>query len=439
MSAARIAAAAGTEGARPEMLAVILGGGRGTRLYPLTRYRSKPAVPLAGKYRLIDVPLSNCIHSGIRRIYVLTQFLSASLNRHISSTYRFDQFAEGFVEILAAEQTLDTELWFQGTADAVRQSLRHIVSAQGTHVLILAGDALYRQDFNAMLDEHTAARAEITVSCKLVGGDEAPQLGILGIDADRRVARFCEKPPASELAALAADPAVLEHCGCHAEGKPYLASMGTYLFNKDVLLDVLAGNTHHDFGKQVIPEAIASRRVHAHLFDGYWEDIGSIRSFFRANLDLLDDNPQFDFYDAAAPIFTRSRILPSSEVVDSRLHRAMVAEGCLIRRAEIRNSVLGIRTVVSEGAQIENSVVMGADFYDAARTGGRLLDGQPALGIGRNVTVRNAIIDKNARIGEGVRILNHDAANRLDADTHSIRDGIVIIPKNAVLPPGTVI
>ncbi len=417
--------------------AVVLGGGRGTRLDPLTRYRSKPAVPLAGKYRLIDVAISNCINSGIRKIYVLTQFNSASLNRHISRTYQFDAFSRGFVEILAAEQTIETEKWYQGTADAVRRQLRHIVDKEVTHFLILSGDALYRQDFQAMIEEHLADDAEITISCKLVGEAEAPSLGILGINEKREIIWFREKPAPEELPRLRAPEGAVATLGLSSPDRCFLASMGTYLFRKDVLLKVLAENPAHDFGKQIIPGALGQYRVTAHLFDGYWEDIGTIRSFFRANLDLLSENPPFDFYDPERPIFSHARLLPCSWIVDSHIERTMVAEGCIIRNAQIRHSVIGIRSVIREGSVVENTVMMGAD--DLLPRASLNTAEMPSFGIGPHCVICNAIIDKNASIGANCRIVNEQGLQRADGEFYAIRDGIVVIPKNAVVPPNTVI
>lgn len=420
-----------------DVTAVVLGGGRGTRLYPLTRYRSKPAVPLAGKYRLIDVPISNCINSGIRKIFVLTQFLSASLNHHIAQTYHFDQFSRGFVEILAAEQTLETEMWYQGTADAVRKGMRHILQPGSPHILILSGDALWRQDFRQMVEEHEAANADITIGCKLVNANDASGFGIVGIDETRRITSFHEKPSADALGPLKVDPEVLRRAGLNDVSKPYLASMGVYLFRRSVLEELLNEMPSEDFGKQMIPSAIPTRRIFAHLFDGYWEDIGTIKSFFWANINLLNDSPGFDFYDAKRPIYTHSRILPSSEVADSHLERVWLAEGCQVKRASIRQSIIGIRSIIGEGAEIENSVIMGADYYEQ-ETPGSLRPSIP-LGIGKDAVIRNAIIDKNARIGDGVKIVNHQGVEKDDGAGYSIRDGIVIVPKNAMLAPGTLI
>ncbi|MEO7676274.1 MAG: glucose-1-phosphate adenylyltransferase [Verrucomicrobiota bacterium] len=420
--------------------AIVLGGGRGTRLHPLTEYRSKPAVPLAGKYRLIDVPISNCINSGIRRIHVLTQFNSASLNRHVAMTYNFDQFSRGMIEILAAEQTPQTEKWFQGTADAVRRNLRHVTGNAGSHVLILSGDALYRQDYGDVIDLHDADQADITVVCKLVSAADASSFGIVGIDGDRRITSFHEKPSGEKLGPLKASSEMLEKAGfAESVDKPYLASMGIYLFNKEVLTGILSDNDFEDFGKQIIPSAIKTRRAFAHLFDGYWEDIGTIRSFFHANLDLLLDDPPFSFYDHNSPIFTHNRLLPSSEILDSNIGRAMIGEGCLIQKADIRNSIIGIRSIIREGASLENTIMMGADYYDRETGAPDFSPGEPPTGIGENSMLCNAIVDKNARIGRGVRIICDSNRANITTPMFSVCDGIVIIPKSAVIPDGTVI
>ncbi len=422
-----------------EMIAVVLGGGRGTRLAPLTTYRSKPAVPLAGKYRLVDVPISNCINSGIRRIFVLTQFNSASLNRHVAQTYKFDDFSGGRVEVLAAEQTPETEAWFQGTADAVRRSITHVTDQPSSHVLILSGDALYRQNYREVLDQHIAEGAQVTVCCKLVDEQQASDFGIVDIDDNRNVTGFTEKPKGDAIPPLKVDAEVIRRAGLPGDStnRPYLASMGIYLFNTEVLLEMLRENQDEDFGRQIIPAAIGRYKVLANLFDGYWEDIGTIRAFFQANLDLLNDRPEFSFFHNTCPIFTHSRLLPSSEVSDSKLDRSMIAEGSMIRRAKIRNSIIGIRSMIRDDADLENVVMMGADYYEDFAGDGTA--DHPGLGIGRGVVVRNAIVDKNARIGEGTRILNEANVQDADEQHYSIKDGIVIIRKNAVIPPGTVI
>ncbi len=421
------------------MIAVVLGGGRGTRLSPLTTYRSKPAVPLAGKYRLVDVPISNCINSGIRRIFVLTQFNSASLNRHIANTYKFDDFSGGRVEVLAAEQTPETEAWFQGTADAVRKSIKHVTDQPSSHVLILSGDALYRQDYCQVLNQHMRENAEITVCCKLVNEEQASDFGIVGIDADRNVLGFTEKPKGDAIPPLKVDGDVISRAGLSGDSvsRPYLASMGIYLFNTATLIELLRENKDEDFGRQIIPSAIGRFKIRANLFDGYWEDIGTIRAFFQANLDLLADNPEFSFFHQNCPIVTHTRILPSSEVMDSQITRAMIAEGCMIRKAKISNSILGIRSMIREDADLENVVMMGNDYYEEFAGVGTL--DRPGLGVGRGVTIRNAIVDKNARIGEGSQILNEAGVEDTDQEHYSIKDGIVIIRKNAMIPPGTII
>jgi glucose-1-phosphate adenylyltransferase len=421
--------------------AIVLGGGRGTRLFPLTRYRSKPAVPLGGKYRLIDVPISNCIHSSVRRIYVLTQYNSASLNHHINATFRFDGFSDGFVDILAAEQTHETEQWFQGTADAVRRNLTHILGRDSSHVLIMSGDSLWRQDFRPMFQQHEESGAEVTIACKMASAEEAPGLGIVQIAADRTISGFVEKPTPQALPGLAVDPGALETCSSVPvrPETPYLASMGVYLFNRDVLWDLLTQSEDEDFGRQVIPAAIRSRKVCAHLFPGYWEDVGTIQAFYDANLSLLGDDPPYRFHDLSTPVFTRQRLLPSAEVRESTLTRAMVGEGSELEGVILRNSIVGIRSAIRRGTVLEDVVMMGADYYDGESRATPPPSGAPALGLGRDVLARRAIIDKNARVGDGCRILNEEGIPHMDSPTHSIRDGIIIIPKGAVLPPGTVI
>ncbi len=422
-----------------EMIAVVLGGGRGTRLAPLTTYRSKPAVPLAGKYRLVDVPISNCINSGIRRIFVLTQFNSASLNRHVAQTYKFDDFSGGRVEVLAAEQTPETEAWFQGTADAVRRSMTHVTDQPSSHVLILSGDALYRQNYEEVLQQHISEGAEITVCCKLVDEQQASDFGIVDIDDHRNVLGFTEKPKGDAIPPLKVDADVIRRAGLSGDStsRPYLASMGIYLFNTETLLRLLNENKDEDFGKQIIPSAIGRYKITANLFDGYWEDIGTIRAFFQANLDLLADRPEFSFFHDSCPIFTHARLLPSSEIKDSHINRAMIAEGSLICKATINNSIIGIRSMIREGSNLENVVMMGADYYEDFDGVGTL--DRPGLGIGGNVVIRNAIVDKNARIGHDCKILNEANVQDADEQHYSIKDGIIIIRKNAMIPPGTVI
>lgn len=422
-----------------EMIAVVLGGGRGTRLAPLTTYRSKPAVPLAGKYRLVDVPISNCINSGIRRIFVLTQFNSASLNRHVANTYKFDDFSGGRVEVLAAEQTPENDTWYQGTADAVRQNITHVTDQPSSHVLILSGDALYRQDYDAVLRQHIACNAEITVCCKLVNEEQASDFGIVDIDEHRNVTGFVEKPQGDAIPPLKVNADTIYRAGLTGEStsRPYLASMGIYLFNTSTLMQILADNKDEDFGRQIIPWCIGRYKVMANLFDGYWEDIGTIRAFFQANMDLLADDPAFSFFHETDPIFTHTRLLPSSEILNSQVERAMIAEGCQIKNAVIRNSIIGIRSIICTGSTLENVVMMGSDYYENVDS--FRCEDREVMGIGRDVIIRNAIVDKNARIGDGARILNEAGIQDMDSDHYAIKDGVVIIRKNGVILPGTVI
>lgn len=416
-----------------DILAVILGGGAGTRLFPLTKDRAKPAVPLGGKYRLVDIPLSNCINSDLRRIFVLTQFNSSSLHRHIQETYRFDQFAPGFVEILAAQQTPASTAWYQGTADAVRQNLVHLANYPHQLVLILSGDQLYRMDFRTLVGRHLSAGAEVTVATLPVRPEDAHAFGIVQLAADGRIVRFVEKPSDPEtVASLQADPALL---GEPAGAPRLLASMGIYLFEREVLRAALAG-TEADFGKHLIPRLIATHRVYAYLYRGYWEDVGTIRSFYEANLDLCEPVPKFNFYDAAAPIFTHARYLPPTKIVKSRVERSLIAEGSIINDATIERSLIGVRSRIEGGTTIRESLVMGQDYYETAE---RARPGAPPLGIGRGSWIERAIVDKNARIGEGVRISPEGKPPHFDGPNFYLRDGIVVIPKNGVVPSGMVI
>jgi glucose-1-phosphate adenylyltransferase len=408
-----------------DILAVILAGGRGSRLYPLNKLRSKPAVPIAGKYRLIDIPISNCINSEIFRIDVLTQFNSHSLHRHISQAYNFDRFHTGFVEILAAEQTFEsTAGWYQGTADALRKQLFQIRSARAKYVLILAGDHLYRMDYIPMAEFHWDNKADITVAVQPVGREEASRLGILKRGADGRISDFIEKPK---------DPAVVEQFISSGDAqRPLLCSMGIYLFNTDVLIDLLQSNpTFDDFGGDIIPFAIKNRAVYGFGFDGYWRDIGTIRSFYETNLELTTQNPPFNFYDTEHPIFTHSRFLPGSIVEDSNLKDVLLAEGCQIQRAEISHSVIGVRSVISAGTVIKDSIIMGADYYSNE------LPAQPPIGIGTNCHIEGAIVDKNARIGANVVIRPFPRGTDISTDNWTVQDGIVVVPKDSVLPSGT--
>jgi glucose-1-phosphate adenylyltransferase len=415
-------------------LAIIMGGGAGTRLFPLTKERSKPAVPLAGKYRLVDIPISNCINSGLKRIYVLTQFNSASLHRHISSSYKFDNFSRSFIEILAAQQTPTDTSWYQGTADAVRQNLREFLQYPYEYYVILSGDQLYRMDFREVLKQHIDSKAELTIATLPVEREAATEFGIMHTDASRRIVRFVEKPK---------DPALLEELRIPAEllpalGRPadaelYQASMGIYIFNRATLIRAL-DNTHMDFGKNIIPDLIHNCRVMASIFQGYWEDIGTIRSFFDANLNLTSPVPEFSFFDTGAPIYTHARFLPGSKVNGATVRQAIISDGCIIDDAHIERSVIGVRSYIKSGSTIRNSIVMGADFYDVDNA--QRLPG-PDLGIGHNCVIDHAIIDKNARIGNGVVITPEGKPENFDGPLFYVRDGIIVVPKGAVIPDGT--
>lgn len=421
------------------VVAVILGGGRGSRLYPLTQLRSKPAVPLAGKYRLVDIPISNCINSGLRRIFVLSQFQSASLNSHVSSTYRFDSFSRGSVEILAAEQTEESTDWYQGTADAVRKQLHRFLHRGATEsILVLSGDQLYVMDFRKILDAHVASRADITVAATPVTERDATEFGILHIDGFGSVLDFVEKPrDLSTLGRLALSEQTLSARGV-ATDRRYLASMGIYVFRPEVLIRVLEDPGQIDFGKEVIPRAIRTERVHSHFFSGYWEDIGTIRTFYAANIDLASANPPIDLFSERSPIYTRPRFLPGTRLQRVQLHEAMVSDGCRIEEAEIDHSIIGIRSIVGRNVRLSQTIMMGADFYEAPPSEYGASEAIP-VGVGSGSTIERAIIDKNARIGEGVVIRAQDAVTSGDGPGYYIRDGIVIVPKNGVIPAGTVI
>jgi glucose-1-phosphate adenylyltransferase len=409
------------------VLTLILGGGRGTRLYPLTRMRSKPAVPIGGKYRLIDIPISNCLHAGLKRIYVLTQFNSASLNRHVAQTYRLDLFSEGFVEVLAAEQTPDNANWFQGTADAVRQASRHFESLDAGYYLILAGDHLYRMDFCELLDSHIESRADITIAAQPVDRTDATQMGIFRFDALGHITAFEEKPDAARLADMksSAPPGSV---GGLAPDKPFVASMGIYVFSRDVLLDILK-RPGVDFGKEVIPAALGSHHVQAYLYRGYWADVGTIDAFYEANIQLTRPGAPFNFFHPHRPIYTHPRFLPSTRAYGCRIDQAIVAEGCYLDTCEIEESVIGIRSHIGAGSTVTRSVVLGADYYQEEDAG---VDGV-GLGIGRDVVLDRVIVDKNARIADGVRLVNDANVRHADGDGYCIRDGIIVVPKGAVV------
>ncbi len=414
------------------MLAIILGGGRGTRLFPLTYKRSKPAVPIAGKYRLIDIPISNCLNADIRRIFVLTQFNSESLNQHISRTYKFDIFSDSFVSILAAEQTEDGDKWFQGTADAVRQSLRHMRRHQARDILILSGDQLYQMDYRAMLATHRNNKADCTVGVIPVDADQASGFGILKMDASGRIIQFEEKPPRERLPELVSEIPGL--------GPRYLASMGIYIFERNTMQDELAASDAVDFGRHIIPGAVPRLRVQAHVHQGYWEDVGTLQSYFQANLALTDAIPPFDFYQASAPVYSHPRFLPASKLSNCTINNALISEGCILLGAQIERSVIGIRSRIGSGAKLKNALVLGADAYETLQEiESSYAKGHPPMGIGEDCVIENAIIDKNARIGRGVRIVNTAGTQEKDGPDYFIREGIVCVSKSGVIPDGTVI
>ena len=417
-----------------QLVVLVLGGGRGRRLLPLTRFRAKPAVPLAGKYRLIDIPLSNCIHSGYNQIYVLTQFLSVSLHRHIRQTYRFDAFSGGFVELLAAQQTSQTDDWYQGTADAVRKNLRYLQQAQTKYVLILSGDQLYRMDYRELLATHIESQAEATIAAIGVAREAAGAFGIMAVDASGQVRGFLEKPDSDgELAMVEADPVWRRAHGL-GDDRPFVASMGIYVFNRDFLVEALTKTSDVDFGAGVFPAAIRTRRVVAHLFDGYWEDIGTIDAFYEANIDLTRPDPSFDLAFPEAPIYSRARFLPPTIARGATIANSLIADGCRIgRNVQIEDSVIGLRCVIRDGTVIRRSVLMGADYYDDPL---RQPPDAPELGIGPGAYIEGAIIDKNCHIGREVRIANEARIDEQVGTVCEIRQGIPVVVKGAVLPDG---
>ena len=426
------------------VLSIILGGGAGTRLYPLTKLRAKPAVPLAGKYRLIDIPISNCINSEILKIYVLTQFNSASLNRHIGKSYNFSGFSDGFVEVLAAQQTKENPDWFQGTADAVRQYLSLFEEWDIDEYIILSGDHLYRMDYAKFIQHHRDTNADITLSVIPIDEKKATAFGLMKIDDSGRIIDFSEKPKGDALKQMAVDTSILGLSPDQAQEKPYIASMGIYVFKKEVLETLLKQNLGQtDFGKEIIPSAAKDYRVQAYLYKGYWEDIGTIEAFYEANLALTDQpRPEFTFYDEKAPIYTRARYLPPSKLLDSNVTESLIGEGCIIKECRISKSVLGVRSRIESNCIIEDSLLMGADYYESSEIRqSKKEQGSVPVGIGSGSTIRRAIIDKNARIGENVMITNKDRveeANRED-EGFMIRSGIVVVLKNGVIPSNTVI
>jgi len=419
-----------------DVLAVILGGGQGTRLFPLTHLRSKPAVPIGGKYRLIDIPISNCLHADIRRIFVLTQFNSASLNRHIGQTYRMDLFSPGFVEILAAEQTPDNPHWYQGTADAVRQAARHFLRYDADYYLILAGDHLYRMDYADLLEDHCDRRADITIAAQPVSAGDASGMGIFRFDRTGRIVEFVEKPDAERLKAIGPSIPSGSTFGTITPDKPYVASMGIYVFSRDVLVEALERDSSKDFGKEIIPVSLGRSRVNAHLYRGYWADVGTVQSFYDANIMLTQPGAPFNFYDARRPIYTHPRFLPGARFSDCTVRAAIVAEGCYVDRAVVEQSIVGIRTNIQSGASIRRSVLLGADFYDDDAPGAR---NAPRLGIGRDVELERVIVDKNARVGDGAKLLNARGIIEADGDGYYIRNGIIVVSKDATIPAGTIV
>ena len=422
---------------------MILGGGAGTRLFPLTQQRSKPAVPLGGKYRLVDIAISNCINSDVLRMFVLTQHNSASLNRHIAQTYRFSQFSNGFVEILAAEQTPESTQWFQGTADAVRQVLPHIADWGIDTLLILSGDHLYRMDYREFLARHYETNADVTVSVIPCEAQSASEFGLLKTDQDGRIIEFREKPKGEDLLSMQVDTKKMGLDAEEAMRRPFLASMGIYVFKYDKLEGLLAQDPNwFDFGREIIPAAIRTENVQAFMFDGYWEDIGTIGAFYRANLDLTSKIPKFNLFDAEAPVYTRARYLPPSKISDTEIGDSIISDGCIITGARIINCVVGLRSRISQGVQVESSFVMGADYYQTIDDMRADLERDfPRVGIGEGAVIKRAIIDKNARIGKGARLVNEAGVVEADGEggSYFIRDGIIMVPKNAVIKDGTVI
>jgi glucose-1-phosphate adenylyltransferase len=418
-----------------DTLAIILGGGQGSRLFPLTATRSKPAVPIGGKYRLIDVPISGCLHADIRRIFVLTQFNSASLNRHISGTYRLDRFSGGFVEILAAEQTPDNPNWYQGTADAVRQAVRHFTQHDAEYELVLAGDHLYRMDYAALVDAHKKTRADITIAAQPVDAHTATQMGIFRFERDGTIVAFEEKPKAERLAQIGRSIPPNSTFAAHTDELPFMASMGIYVFTRRVLIQMLHRETGLDFGRELIPNALGKYKVMPYLYRGYWADVGTIESFYDANVMLGKPNAPFRFWDPERPIYTHLGHLPGSLLRDTRVTDSIVAEGCYLDHCRIAGSVVGLRSSIGPGSEITESVILGADFYEDGEPPGDL----PTLGVGRDVVMNRAIVDKNARIGEGARLVNENNVEHADGDGYYIRGGIIVVPKNGVIRPGVVV
>jgi glucose-1-phosphate adenylyltransferase len=414
------------------VVTIVLGGGRGTRLFPLTHQRSKPAVPIGGKYRLIDIPISNCLHAGLKRIYVLTQFNSASLNRHIAQTYRMDLFSDGSVEVLAAEQTPEGEHWFQGTADAVRQAARHFRDIDAEYYLILAGDHVYRMDFGEMIDAHMESGSDITMAAQPVSAADATDMGIFRFDTTGRISGFEEKPTADRLAEIGSSVPAGSPTGSLTPDKPFLASMGIYVFSRDVLHEVLARDKAVDFGREILPHALDTHRVSAYFFRGFWADVGTVESFYDVNMMLTKRSAPFNFFHATRPIYTHPRFLPAARLHDCRVRQSLICEGAFLDSCDISDSTIGVRMSVQRGANISRSVLLGADLYEET-------SGDIPLGIGRDAVLDRVIVDKNARIGEGVRLVNARGIQDVDGDGYYIRSGLIIVPKGGVVKPGTVV
>ena len=420
---------------KSKTLAIILGGGQGSRLSPLTENRSKPAVPIAGKYRLVDIPISNCINSDINRIFVLTQFNSASLNKHIKNTYLFGHFSDAFVDILAAEQTPDNKSWFQGTADAVRQCMHHFMNYEFEYALILSGDQLYQMDFNAMIEAHIKVGADITLATLPVVAKEAPEFGILKSDSENLITEFIEKP-APELLPDWTSPVSEE---MQREGKIYLASMGIYVFNRDLLIELMKDNETKDFGKEIIPHSIGTHKVLSYQYEGYWTDIGNIESFYEANLGLTDDIPKFNLFDNSKIIYTRARMLPPSKISGTTLEKTVISDGCIILASRIEHSVIGIRSRIGKGTTIVNSYIMGSDYYQNLQEIDQAHNNGLVMGIGERCYLNNCIVDKNCQIGNDVRVNGGKHLPDSNNPLYSVKDGIVVIKKGAILPNGYVI
>ena len=415
------------------VLCVIMGGGRGTRLYPLTKERCKPAVPVAGKYRLIYIPISNCLNSDFNNIYVLTQFNSESLNKHIARTYKLDPFSEGFVEVMAAEQTMDNTEWFQGTADAVRRCLKHFNDPAYKYIVVLSGDQLYKMNFKDMLDFHKEKKADMTLACNPTSAKEnLNELGIIKLGANNRIVDFFEKPANSKK---------LEDASIVVEGKKsFLISMGIYIFNREVLVELLTKDKKADFGKEIIPDSFAHKVTEAFIYKGYWRDIGSIKNFYDESLVLTKAVPPIDFFDENWPVFTRPRYLPPSKMKNSKISQSIISEGCIIESATIKHSVIGLRSRIEEKSIVEDSIVMGCDFYESLDDIlSQRAKNKPIMGVGKNCVIKKAILDKNVKIGDNVKIINEKKLENLEEKNYSIKDGIVIIHKNSTIAPGTVI